>query len=87
MERSSQEQARGSKQITQAIETISEMVNHLHRAQKDQMKGSDLVMTAVDQIRGVAEAQTHAVGDLEASIADLAEQAGVLRAEVKRFRV
>jgi methyl-accepting chemotaxis protein len=87
VERSSQEQARGSKQITRSIESISEMVNHLNRAQKDQTKGSELVMSAVDQIKRVAEAQTFSVKDLEASIIDLAQQADVLRTEVKRFKV
>jgi methyl-accepting chemotaxis protein len=87
VERSSQEQARGSKQITKAIESISEMVNHLNRAQKDQTKGSELVMGAVEQIKKVAETQTHSVRDLEASITDLAQQADVLRAEVKRFKM
>jgi methyl-accepting chemotaxis protein len=87
VERSAQEQARGSKQITRSIESISEMVNHLNRAQKDQTKGSELVMTAVEQIKQVAEAQTVSVKDLEASIVDLVQQADVLRAEVRRFKV
>jgi methyl-accepting chemotaxis protein len=87
VERSSQEQAHGSKQITKSIESISEMVNHLNRAQKDQTKGSELVMGAVDQIKQVAEAQTSSVRDLESSIVDLAQQADVLRGEVKRFRI
>jgi methyl-accepting chemotaxis protein len=63
------------------------MVNHLNRAQKDQTKGSELVMGAVEQIRKVAEAQTHSVRELEASITDLAQQADVLRTEVKRFKM
>ena len=87
VERSSQEQARGSRQITKSIESISEMVNHLNRAQKDQTRGSELVMRAVEQIRQVAEAQGTSVRDLEASIVDLARQADVLRAEVKRFKM
>jgi len=87
VERSSQEQARGSKQITRAIESISEMVSHLNRAQKEQTKGSELVLSAVDQIKGVAEAQTTSVADLEASIVDLAQQAEVLRGEVRRFKM
>jgi hypothetical protein len=87
VERSSQEQARGSTQITRSIESISEMVNHLNRAQKDQTRGSELVVRAVEQIRRVAEAQAASVKDLELSIADLAEQARVLRGEVTRFKV
>jgi methyl-accepting chemotaxis protein len=87
VERSSQEQARGSKQITRAIESISEMVHHLNRAQKEQTKGSEQVMTAVVQIKQVAEAQNHSARELEAAIVDLAQQAEVLRGEVRRFRV
>jgi methyl-accepting chemotaxis protein len=44
-------------------------------------------MTAVVQIKQVAEAQTASVRDLEAAIADLGSQAEVLRGEVRRFRV
>ena len=87
VERSAQEQARGSKQITKAIESISEMVHHLNRAQKEQTKGSEQVMTAVVQIKQVAEAQTTSVRELEAAIVDLASQADALRGEVKKFKV
>jgi methyl-accepting chemotaxis protein len=63
------------------------MVNHLNRAQKEQTKGSELVMRAVEQIKQVAEGQGFSVRDLETSIVDLAQQADVLRAEVKRFKL
>ena len=87
VERSSQEQARGSKQITRAIESISEMVHHLNRAQKEQTRGSEQVMGAVVQIKQVAEAQARSVRDLEAAITDLASKADTLAGEVKRFKV
>jgi methyl-accepting chemotaxis protein len=63
------------------------MVHHLNRAQKEQTKGSEQVMTAVVQIKQVAEEQTHSVRDLESAIGDLASQAEVLRGEVRRFRI
>jgi hypothetical protein len=44
-------------------------------------------MRAVDQIKGVAEAQTHSVKDLESAILDLASHSDVLRNEVKRFKL
>jgi tetratricopeptide (TPR) repeat protein len=81
------EQARGSKQITKSIESISEMVHHLNRAQKEQTKGSEQVMSAVVQIKQVAEAQNHSARELEGAIADLAGQADVLRGEVRRFQI
>ena len=86
VERSSQEQARGSKQITRAIGSITEMVKHLSRAQKQQAVGSERVLGAVEEIQRVAESQTHSVKELESSIADLGQQADVLRQEVTRFR-
>jgi len=52
VERSSQEQARGGKQITTAIEQISTMVNGLNTAQKTHMRGTELV----DAVRRVDEA-------------------------------
>jgi methyl-accepting chemotaxis protein len=87
VERSSQEQARGSKQITRAIESISEMVHHLNRAQKEQTRGSEQVMGAVVQIKQVAEAQARSVRDLESAIVDLASKADTLGGEVRRFKV
>jgi methyl-accepting chemotaxis protein len=44
-------------------------------------------MGALEQIKRVAEAQTSSVGDLESAIGDLTQRAGVLRQEVKRFKV
>ena len=85
VERSSQEQARGSRQITKAIESITEMVKHLGRAQKEQAVGSERVLGAMQEIQRVAEAQDRCVKDLETSIAGLAREAEVLRAEVTRF--
>jgi methyl-accepting chemotaxis protein len=63
------------------------MTNHLNRAQKEQTKGSEQVMAAVEAIKQVAEAQTHSVRDLETAIDDLASQAEILRSEVRRFKL
>jgi methyl-accepting chemotaxis protein len=63
------------------------MVSHLNRAQKEQTKGSEQVMVAVEQIKGVTDAQTESVRELEAAIVDLAQQAEVLRGEVRRFKL
>ncbi|MGC4122142.1 MAG: methyl-accepting chemotaxis protein [Myxococcales bacterium] len=87
VERSSQEQARGSKQITHSIENINEMVTHLNNAQKEQTKGSEQVMRAVESIKGVADQQNLSMKELERAIDTLAQQAEVLRDEVRRFKV
>ena len=77
---SSQEQARGSKQITQAIENISEMVHHLNRAQKEQARGSEQVMKAVERIKEVAEHHSDSMGNMK-KIVDL--KMGKIRRRVR----
>jgi methyl-accepting chemotaxis protein len=69
------------------MESINEMVNNLNRAQKDQARGSEQVMSAVQQIKQVADAQADSVRELEAAIVGLASQARVLGDEVKKFRL
>ncbi|RYZ34757.1 MAG: hypothetical protein EOO71_37985, partial [Myxococcaceae bacterium] len=63
------------------------MVTHLNRAQKEQTKGSEQVLKAVETIKGVSEHQTRSVRQLEEAIDNLTRQAEILRAEVRRFRV
>jgi methyl-accepting chemotaxis protein len=63
------------------------MVNHLNRAQKEQTKGSELVMGAVEQIKRVVEGQTVSVKELEAAIDDLGTHAQILGGEVRRFKL
>ena len=46
VERSSQEQARGGKQITTAIEQISTMVSGLNASHKNQARANDLLDAA-----------------------------------------
>ncbi|MGQ0507184.1 MAG: methyl-accepting chemotaxis protein [Myxococcaceae bacterium] len=87
VQRSAQEQAHGSKQITRSIENINEMVTHLNRAQKEQTKGSEQVMKAVDQIKTVSEHQSRSVRQLEEAIEALQQQAEILKAEARRFKV
>ncbi|HLT30937.1 MAG TPA: HAMP domain-containing methyl-accepting chemotaxis protein [Myxococcaceae bacterium] len=87
VQRSAQEQSHGSRQITRSIEKVNEMVTHLNRAQKEQTLGSEQVMKAVERIKVVGEQQLRGVRQLEQALETLQQQAEVLRAEVRRFRV
>ena len=69
------------------IESISEMVNHLNRAQKEQTKGSEAVLSAMENIKRVADAQHTTMRELEQAIEQLASQSETLRSELRRFRV
>ena len=63
------------------------MVTHLNRAQKEQTKGSENVLRAVEAIKGVSDHQTRSVKAFEEAIDSLQRQSEVLRAESRRFKV
>jgi methyl-accepting chemotaxis protein len=57
VERSSQEQARGGKQISGAIENISNMVNQLNASHRAQSRGSEQLIASAGKIEESARAQ------------------------------
>ena len=59
----------------------------LDRAQREQTRGSSVVLKTMEAIRGVTEQQARTVRQLEEAIARLQEEAEVLRGEVRRFRL
>ena len=64
VERSSQEQARGGRQITQAIESISHMVNQLNAAHRQQSRGIEQALAAAARIEEAARRQDAALREL-----------------------
>jgi methyl-accepting chemotaxis protein len=64
VERSSQEQARGGRQITTAIEQISQMVNSLNSSQRTQMRGGEQLLDASRRIEESTRGQDQAVRQL-----------------------
>ena len=65
VERSSQEQARGGRQITQTIEGIASMVSQLNSTQRAQSRSNDTVLTSVSRIDELARAQQRMVAHLQ----------------------
>jgi methyl-accepting chemotaxis protein len=57
VERSSQEQARGGRQITSAIENISSMVNQLNVSHRSQTQGGEQLLAASTRMEESAHAQ------------------------------
>ncbi|MGB1017403.1 MAG: methyl-accepting chemotaxis protein, partial [Nannocystaceae bacterium] len=64
VERSTQEQTRGSRQITRAIETISEMVSQLSKAHRGQTQSADTILDGLESVR-------EAMGDQRTNIDDI----------------
>jgi methyl-accepting chemotaxis protein len=68
VERSSQEQARGGRQISSAIENISNMVNQLNGSHKAQIRGSESLASASARIEESSRAQDGALKQLTTAL-------------------
>ncbi len=64
VERSSQEQAKGSRQITTSIEHISALVSQLASSQKTQARSSEQLVTSAQKMEESLRAQETALGRL-----------------------
>jgi methyl-accepting chemotaxis protein len=77
VERSTQEQAKGGRQITMAIESISKMVNQLNLAHQQQHQSIERVLdlsSRVQRISGEQEASLSRVRDALLAVADALEE-------------
>jgi methyl-accepting chemotaxis protein len=61
VERSSQEQARGGRRITEAIESINNMVSELNQAQRDYSLGSDHALALLRRVNALSRQQKEAL--------------------------
>ena len=68
VERSSQEQARGGRQISGAIENISNMVNQLNSSHKTQTSGSTQLLVSAAKIEESSSAQQQSLKALMGAI-------------------
>ena len=68
VERSSQEQARGGRQISGAIENISSMVNQLNASHKAQSSGSQQLVAAATRIEESSVEQQQSLKELAVAI-------------------
>ena len=68
VERSTQEQTRGSRQITRAIETISEMVSQLSKAHRVQAQGADTILDGLESVREGMQYQRSLIEQLAARV-------------------
>jgi methyl-accepting chemotaxis protein len=77
VERSSQEQAKGGRQITVAIEQISNMVNALNASQRAQTKGGEQLTELARRLSELANAQSGHLKALRAAHVRLNRVLGV----------
>jgi methyl-accepting chemotaxis protein len=68
VERSSQEQARGGRQISSAIENISNLVNQLNTSHKTQSSGSQQLLSSAAKIEQASSVQGDSLKQLMGAI-------------------
>jgi methyl-accepting chemotaxis protein len=84
---STEEQAKGGKQITQAVEHVTDRVQHLASAVREQRKGSEIIMKSAEEIQLVSKESAVLAQQMGDVVSGLVKQAEILRAEVSRFKV
>jgi methyl-accepting chemotaxis protein len=85
VERSSQEQNRGSKQITRAIESIAEQVHQLSGAHKEQSKAAAALLASLEQVRKALHGKASDVESLRTELGQLEVSATRLRAVAREL--
>ena len=71
VERSSQEQAKGSRQMSSSIETISAMAGQVNTTQRAQARTAESLLTSTQKIDEAMRGQQEALAKLGESIAKL----------------
>lgn len=84
---STEEQAKGSRQITQAVGQVTERVQQITRAVNEQKHGTEVIVKAIDEVRQIATENARFVGEMNQAVETLTQQAGLLKAEIDKFKV
>ena len=84
---STEEQAKGSRQITQAVEQVTDRVQQIARAVNEQKHGTEVIVRSIDEIRQIATENTRFVGEMNQAVETLTQQAGLLKAEIDKFKI
>src|SRR5438477_6180366 len=87
VERSSQEQTRGGRQIAQSIENIAERVNRLHGAQRDQSREGEHIREALGRLHEIARNQEQKLSSLAQGLSRAEEGQRGLQDELGNFRL
>ncbi len=77
---------RGSRLITQAAASVTDMVNQIAEATSAQTKGSEAIQTALQVFKDVTEESTLGAEAINTSVASLLERAAHLETEIGRFK-
>jgi methyl-accepting chemotaxis protein len=83
---STDEQAKGGKDITAAVENMTEKIGMVNRAAGEVQAGSDLIVKAIDRIKGIATSNADLSAGLNIAMDVMVRQSETLKREIERFR-
>jgi len=81
------EQAAGSKQIINAVESMNQMTQQVTVATSEQKRGGDLVVKSAENISSIAKENLSAIEQMAKSSEELEDMAQALLQEVASFKV
>jgi methyl-accepting chemotaxis protein len=79
-------QAQGGKQITEAVENMNAKIGMVNRGTSEVQTGSDLIVKAMQRIKEIAKANTDEVGRLHNALEVMIEQSEMLKKEIAKFK-
>jgi methyl-accepting chemotaxis protein len=84
---STREQNKVGNLIAQSTESITEMIRHIKRACDEQSRGSEQIVTSVEDIQGATDANLEATRVMDEAVYKLFRQTDMLRKEMEAFKI
>ena len=86
VKRSTDEQAKGGKDITAAVENMSSRIGLVNRAAGEVQAGSNLIVNSIERIKQIAKANADLATAMHASMDAAATQSERLKKEIEKFK-
>jgi methyl-accepting chemotaxis protein len=81
------EQARGGQQISKSVGDVTERVQQIADAVNAQKTGTEVIVKAIQEIRGIASDNVKLVDEMDQAVESLTEQADLLKGEIDKFKM
>ena len=81
------QQTAGARSIGEVSARLSDLTREINAATQEQSNGTQQVVSAIEQVRGMAHTNVKSTTDLASSADQLSRQAEVMRDLVSRFQV
>jgi methyl-accepting chemotaxis protein len=82
---STEEQAKAG-DITVAVENMSAKIGLVNRATGEVQAGSDMIVKAIERIKQIAKENANQAAGLNIAVDIMADQTGLLKREIEKFR-